>query len=281
MTRSTKGFTLIELLVVIAIIAILAAILFPVFAKAREKARQTSCASNEKQLGLAVIQYVQDYDECLPVGIDSQSGQYQFAGLGWANQIYSYVKSVGVYSCPDNTTTSIPSISYAYNPNLSFNWPKNSMDVAITQLTAPANTIVLSEINNNPANPAVGEGSCEGCGGDTLSNGAFIIDANGGNAANTVAYLETGYIGNQDSATGSNAGGLTHKRVNDVTGWHSGGSNFLLADGHVKWLNGTHVSGGIWAGSPSGIDQALTYSGSWGSAAGTAVSTFAATYSPI
>ena len=60
-----KGFTLIELLVVIAIIAILAAILFPVFAKAREKARQTSCLSNTKQLCLAALQYAQDFDECL------------------------------------------------------------------------------------------------------------------------------------------------------------------------------------------------------------------------
>jgi prepilin-type N-terminal cleavage/methylation domain-containing protein len=61
-----NGFTLIELLVVIAIIAILAAILFPVFAKVREKARQASCASNEKQLGLAFVQYIQDYDESMP-----------------------------------------------------------------------------------------------------------------------------------------------------------------------------------------------------------------------
>jgi len=66
MNTTKRGFTLIELLVVIAIIAILAAILFPVFAKVREKARQTSCLSNEKQLGLAITQYVQDYDEKLP-----------------------------------------------------------------------------------------------------------------------------------------------------------------------------------------------------------------------
>ena len=90
-TRTNKGFTLIELLVVIAIIAILAAILFPVFAKAREKARQTSCASNEKQLGLALIQYVQDYDEFYPRSYD------------WAFETYSYVKSVGAYKCPDDS----------------------------------------------------------------------------------------------------------------------------------------------------------------------------------
>ena len=68
-----QGFTLIELLVVIAIIAILAAILFPVFAKAREKARQASCSSNEKQLGLGIIQYVQDNDEMFPQGTRSYS----------------------------------------------------------------------------------------------------------------------------------------------------------------------------------------------------------------
>jgi prepilin-type N-terminal cleavage/methylation domain-containing protein len=75
MTRNTKlGFTLIELLVVIAIIAILAAILFPVFAKVREKARQTTCTSNEKQIGLGILQYVQDYDETYPLARFKNSG---------------------------------------------------------------------------------------------------------------------------------------------------------------------------------------------------------------
>src|SRR5579883_2154818 len=85
-----RGFTLIELLVVIAIIAILAAILFPVFARAREKARQISCLSNEKQLGLAYMMYVQDYDETFVFG-DPSGGKG--AGSGWASSIYPYVKS--------------------------------------------------------------------------------------------------------------------------------------------------------------------------------------------
>src|SRR6187549_594984 len=84
------GFTLIELLVVIAIIAILAAILFPVFAQAREKARQTACLSNEKQLVLGVLQYVQDYDEVFPSR--SRDG-INWIPAGWASITYPYVKS--------------------------------------------------------------------------------------------------------------------------------------------------------------------------------------------
>ena len=93
-----KGFTLIELLVVIAIIAILAAILFPVFAKVREKARQTTCASNEKQLSLAVLQYVQDYDEKFPACFD----QGRTPNINWGQEVYPYVKSLGAFACPSN-----------------------------------------------------------------------------------------------------------------------------------------------------------------------------------
>jgi len=94
--RPGRGFTLIELLVVIAIIAILAAILFPVFAQARDKARQMACLSNTKQIALAVYQYAQDYDETLPVlGVNAQNrGRWQF-------QIFPYVKTAAVYNCPN------------------------------------------------------------------------------------------------------------------------------------------------------------------------------------
>jgi len=103
--KTKTGFTLIELLVVIAIIAILAAILFPVFAKVREKARQTSCASNMRQLGLGVLQYIQDYDEKFPAVWDNRSN----IGAGekdinWAQEIYPYVNSIQVYVCPSNTS---------------------------------------------------------------------------------------------------------------------------------------------------------------------------------
>src|SRR4051812_37446660 len=103
--NAKSGFTLIELLVVIAIIAILAAILFPVFAKVREKARQTTCSSNMKQLGLALTQYVQDNDETFPWG---QHGRTD--GRGWAGAIYPYVKSVGMYKCPDDPTGNMTNV---------------------------------------------------------------------------------------------------------------------------------------------------------------------------
>jgi prepilin-type N-terminal cleavage/methylation domain-containing protein/prepilin-type processing-associated H-X9-DG protein len=100
-----NGFTLIELLVVIAIIAILAAILFPVFAKAREKARQSSCLSNVKQLNLAVIQYAQDYDECLPFGqMDYSFGTVMALGnitnAAQPSHLMPYIKNSQVAICP-------------------------------------------------------------------------------------------------------------------------------------------------------------------------------------
>jgi prepilin-type N-terminal cleavage/methylation domain-containing protein/prepilin-type processing-associated H-X9-DG protein len=95
-SRSTvleSGFTLIELLVVIAIIALLAAILFPVFSRARENARRASCQSNEKQLSLAILQYAQDYDERLPY--------YTSSSASWYDQVFPYFKSYQLVRCPN------------------------------------------------------------------------------------------------------------------------------------------------------------------------------------
>src|SRR5437763_9514576 len=104
MRRTRKpAFTLIELLVVIAIIAILAAILFPVFAQAREKARMTTCISNMRQIGTACMMYVQDYDETFPyIRFHSAGAKKGLFTITWKNVIRPYVKSLDVFACPSN-----------------------------------------------------------------------------------------------------------------------------------------------------------------------------------
>src|SRR6478672_5615788 len=108
--RTRRAFTLIELLVVIAIIALLAAILFPVFARARENARKSSCANNLKQIGLGVAQYSQDYDEILPRQWYANNGNsvgYEPGGAPrtrWMDVIFPYVKSQQVFTCPSHTS---------------------------------------------------------------------------------------------------------------------------------------------------------------------------------
>ncbi len=149
-----RAFTLIELLVVIAIIAILAAILFPVFAKAREKARQSSCASNLKQLGIGLLSYAQDYDElfigannapctyALPNGATSTS-----TNMLWMYQIYPYIKNAQMYNCPSNTNILDPgaydsSLGYGFHGTASgFNLARRAM----ATLDAPAETIAFAD----------------------------------------------------------------------------------------------------------------------------------------
>ena len=166
---SDRGFTLIELLVVIAIIAILAAILFPVFATAREKARQISCLSNEKQIGIAFLQYVQDFDEVWPAGdagnvLGGNWGMSDFAsrgGNGWASEVDPYLKSgtpTGVYTCPDGVAgfggNAIP-MAYGYNENfvkdLSTATPNIAYPlfsgIADGNLNAPASTVLVFELS--------------------------------------------------------------------------------------------------------------------------------------
>lgn len=136
------GFTLIELLVVIAIIAVLAAILFPVFAKARESAKKSACANNLKQLASAMLQYVQDYDERFP-GRD-------VGGLHWRTLILPYIKNVQVFKCPSNPSTTADAqgivANYAIN-NAGNQFPSGGSRL-ISDFQDPARVILFCELRN-------------------------------------------------------------------------------------------------------------------------------------
>jgi prepilin-type N-terminal cleavage/methylation domain-containing protein len=112
---TVRGFTLIELLVVIAIISLLAAILFPVFGRARENARRASCQSNLKQIGLGLLQYIGDYDDTMPFSFFGSAGNSDAANYKWMDAIYPYVKNEQIFTCPSDSASNS---RYVYQGNI-------------------------------------------------------------------------------------------------------------------------------------------------------------------
>jgi prepilin-type N-terminal cleavage/methylation domain-containing protein/prepilin-type processing-associated H-X9-DG protein len=250
MSHGTKtqrsGFTLIELLVVIAIIAILAAILFPVFAQAREKARQSSCQSNLKQLGLAYMQYVQDYDEKFPpiVGctvavnpcppanfqhvmtdlIGGQNTNQVAVGVNVPSLVGPYVKNNQIQQCPSGPRPNATNAAVAYMYN----------DLVATRsqavLNGVAQTILLTESSGASGhfNAAVAP--------LRLGIGHAVNRPNPGPGvpgAYPVA-IPTAALINALQTHPATALTLDAADADDVIR-HSQGGNFLFGDGHVKW----------------------------------------------
>ena len=194
-----KGFTLIELLVVIAIIAILAAILFPVFARAREKARQSSCLSNVKQLALATLMYCQDYDEMIPYDdLDYDGSGDEAAGDGtWRGMIRPYCKNSQLFICPSKRLTSNVFDGRWNDYGMNAGYAMNVCHWAAGAPTAPYGQ-ALARVEDSS--------SC-----------ILLLESDG-----------THSIG-QESNTRGWLPGAYGKRHND-------GCNYAFVDGHAKWL---------------------------------------------
>jgi prepilin-type N-terminal cleavage/methylation domain-containing protein/prepilin-type processing-associated H-X9-DG protein len=216
-----RGFTLIELLVVIAIIAILAAILFPVFARARENARRASCMSNLKQINLGWMQYIQDYDERFPA--------YNGFGAvgGWPTILQPYLKSVQIFKCPSDTFAPQPAGTNGY------------ADYAV-------NTFVS----------ATGSPGVAGLAG--VTEDALTVNFMDDFTNNGVRW-ESGCAGDSTCAAGPGLAIWRAANSDTAPGFrHLEGMNFAFVDGHVKWLKSVsatqsaNVYNAVTPGSTSG-----------------------------
>ncbi len=254
--RMRSAVTLIELLVVIAIIAILAAILFPVFAQAREKARQTQCVSNTKQLGTALGMYRQDYDETWPMAYYYNNNTNGAGGYTqWSGMIQPYAKNFGLFVCPSDalrghvpTNTfdnQVPRLSYTANAAIMPRKRRTADPAKVVgdaDLQAPADEIVIAEATNytscmNDVSNASGVNnkSHRSTNAVTLSgSGTFTGEVEAqGVALYAVTPVQARTILSRCQT--STANGLPHIAYTNPFR-HSDGANYTFADGHSKWL---------------------------------------------
>lgn len=214
-----KGFTLIELLVVIAIIALLAAILFPVFSRARENARRSSCQSNLKQIGLGLMQYTQDYDEVLPPYENNNVVTSPYSDGGpWQQLIHPYVKSAQVFVCPSNPDKE-QQVSGADAQNLS-GWT-----VPLINTSYAANPHILIPWNSATEYGTVRKSSQI----ESVSTRIMVTESRKPASSNSLPYIGSRFFGDN---------GSTQFRDNGFAG-HLKTWNVLFVDGHVKAMRPT------------------------------------------
>jgi len=253
-----SGFTLIELLVVIAIIAILAAILFPVFSRAREQARKTACLSNMKQIGTALMMYAQDWDESLPfyrppcwAGRRAQPGD----GLYWPEQLYPYIKNWDVYRCPSASqeweiwSNCYPGAAgrpqnnhrnnYGFHEEIAAHILCDGVSMAdnagkdlgrLTSLTNPSETVVIADCWRNIITAFA------------FAPPSWIVVS--------VAFANGPTYNPSDGLTCGCLPTITDiNRASEKMSRHTGGAIIVFADGHAKWYKADQIRD-IQAGGP-------------------------------
>ena len=245
--KKSKAFTLIELLVVIAIISILATILFPVFARAREQARKSACMSNLQQIGIATMMYVQDYDETYPIAAlptPSSDGMDGYTSSYWFNELQPYTKNRQVWFCPtagrimtsDSSTTQQYSGGYGYNAcgTGSISSSGTTLWNGFGQTVNSAGTVTCTPNGTTVTMAAV----------DDPSQTILITDPASNSTQYTTLYFYSGSnISYWPQLHGGPVGPFYGNTPNTTEAYlyPSGGGNYLFADGHVKFMQVTYA----------------------------------------